>query len=52
MEIWLPFDNVIYSVYQNYDPDKLYANSQDYDPNEITSESIDRIMDLGGINYE
>lgn len=46
MEIWLPFDNVIYSVYQNYDPDKLYANSQDYDPNEITSESIDRIMDF------
>lgn len=46
MEIWLPFDNVIYSVYQNYDPDKLYANSQDYDPNEITSESIDKIMDF------
>lgn len=46
MEIWLPFDNVIYSVYKNYDPDKLYANSQDYDPNEITSESIDRIMDF------
>lgn len=39
-------DNVIHSVYQNYDPDKLYANSQDYDPNEITSESIDRIMDF------
>lgn len=39
-------DNVIYSVYQNYDPDKLYANSQDYDPNEITSESIDKIMDF------
>lgn len=48
MEIWLPFDNIIYSVYQNYDPDKLYANSQDYDPNEITSESIDRIMDFRG----
>lgn len=39
-------DNVIYSVYQNYDPDKLYTNSQDYDPNKITSESIDRIMDF------
>ena len=46
MEIWLPFDNVIYSVYQNYDPDKLYANLQEYDPNQITSESIENIMNF------
>lgn len=45
MIVWLPFDNVIYSVYQNYDPDKLFANQYDYDPNQITSESIDEIMD-------
>lgn len=46
MEIWLPFDNVIYSVYQNYDADKLYCNSTDFDPNQITSESIENIMDF------
>lgn len=46
MEVWLPFDNVIYSVYQNYDPDKLYANSQEFDPNQITSEQIDRVLNI------
>lgn len=46
MEIWLPFDNVIYSVYQNYDPDKLYANSQEFDPNQITCEQIDRVLNI------
>ena len=46
MEIWLPFDNVIYSVYQNYDPDKLYANSQEFDPNQITSEQLDRVLNI------
>ena len=44
MEIRLPFDNVLYSVYQSYDPDKLYANQQEFDPNTITAESIDNIM--------
>lgn len=46
MEIWLPFDNVIYSVYQNYDTDKLYANSQEFDPNQITCEQIDRVLNI------
>lgn len=46
MEIWLPFDNVIYSVYQNYDPDKLYANSQEFDPNQITCEQINRVLNI------
>lgn len=44
MELKLPFDNVLYSVYQNCDPDKLYANQQEFDPNKITSEAIDNIM--------
>lgn len=39
MELKLPFDNVLYSVYQNCDPDKLYANQQEFDPNKITSEA-------------
>lgn len=46
MEVWLPFDNVIYSVYQNYDPDKLFANQGDFDQNQITSEAIDNIMNI------
>lgn len=44
MELKLPFDNVLYSVYQNCDPNKLYANQLDFDPNRITSEAIDNIM--------
>ena len=46
MKILLSFDNVIYSVYQNYDPDKLYANSQEFDPNQITCEQIDRVLNI------
>lgn len=42
MEIWLPFDNVVYSVYQNYDPHKLSVDSSDYDPNGITEEKINK----------
>lgn len=45
MTISLPFDHVLYSVYANYDEDKLYANSREYDPNVITEESIDNIID-------
>lgn len=41
MEVNLDFDSVLYSVYQNSDPDKLYCNNLDYDPNSITSESIE-----------
>lgn len=44
MVIKLPFDNVLYSVYQNFDANKLYANSYDYDPNQITDEAINNIM--------
>lgn len=44
MEVWLPFDNVLYSVYLDHDPDKLYANRTENDPENITSEEIDKIM--------
>lgn len=46
MEVWLPFDNVIYSVYLNHDPDRLYANQGEFDPNQITGEAIDTIMNF------
>ena len=46
MEISLPFDNVIYSVYNNYDPDKLLVNSTEYDPSLITESAIKDMLDL------
>lgn len=46
LEVWLPFDNVIYSVYQNYDPRKLYVDQQGYDPNGITQEQIDKVLSI------
>lgn len=45
MEIRLPFDNVLYSVYQNHDPDKLFANQREYDPNQITAEAITNLLE-------
>lgn len=44
MPLVLPFDNVLYSVYQNYDPDKLYAGYLDKNPENITQEGIDNIL--------
>ena len=46
MEISLPFDNVIYSVYHNYDENKLLVNQREYDPNQITEQAIMDVLDL------
>lgn len=46
MEISLPFDNVIYSVYHNYDENKLLVNQREYDPNKITEQAIMDVLDL------
>ena len=46
LEVWLPFDNVVYSVYQNYDPRKLYVDQKEYDPNGITQEQIDKVLSI------
>lgn len=46
MEINLPFDNVIYSVYHNYDEDKLLVNQRGYDPNKITEQAIMDVLNL------
>lgn len=45
MEINLPFDHVIYSVYSNYDEYKLYANPRDFNPDTITDESVQKSLD-------
>lgn len=42
LEILLPFDNVLYSVYMNYDPDNLQAGDlEGRDPEDITQDDID-----------
>jgi len=46
MEISLPFDSVIYSVYQNYDPDDLLVNRKNYDESKITEESVKNVLDF------
>lgn len=45
MSLTLPFDNVLYSVYMNYDPDVLQASFLEQDPNNITQEAINKIID-------
>ena len=44
MKLSLPFDNVLYSVYQNYDPDVLYASYLDKKEEDITQEKIDNVL--------
>ena len=40
----LPFDNVIYSVYMDYDPDVIYASFLDMDMNQVTEEGIQNVL--------
>lgn len=44
MEITLPFDNVIYSVYNNYDPNVIQATFNDYDYESLTEEKVDNFI--------
>lgn len=44
MKLTLPFDNVLYSIYQNFDPDVLYASPLDYNPDNITEEQINNTL--------
>ncbi|MCM1438842.1 MAG: hypothetical protein NC131_06475 [Roseburia sp.] len=44
LTLTLPFDNVIYSVYRNYDPDVIYASFLDMNPNDITEEGIQKVL--------
>ena len=46
MEINLPFDNVIYSVYENFNPDCDGRLLNYNDDNNITSNSIDKVYDI------
>lgn len=44
LTLTLPFDNVIYSVYMDYDPDVLYASFLDIDMGRVTEEGIQDII--------
>lgn len=44
MNLTLPFDNVLYSVYLNYDPDVIQASNLEYNPEDITQDKINNIM--------
>lgn len=44
MEINIPLSHVLYSVYSNYDEDKLFANSREYDSNQITEEAVESLL--------
>lgn len=44
MNLTLPFDNILYSVYLNYDPDVIQASNLNYDPDSITQDKIDNII--------
>lgn len=44
LTLTLPFDNVIYSVYRDYDPDVIYASLLDRDMNQVTDEGIQNVL--------
>lgn len=41
MEVTLPIDHVLYSIYHNYDPETLFINPLEVDPNRITEEGLE-----------
>lgn len=41
MEVTIPLDHVLYSIYHNYDPEALFINPLEVDPNRITSEGVE-----------
>ena len=45
MEVSLPIENAVYSIYHDFNEDKLYANQREYNPNDISQTDIDTIMD-------
>ena len=46
MEISLPFDQVIDTVYSNYDPELLSVSDQEIDMATITEEAINKVLEL------
>ncbi|MEG1415381.1 MAG: hypothetical protein RSC49_02135 [Clostridium sp.] len=45
MQVKLPLENAIYSIYHDYNEEKLYSNQRDFNPNDIMQEDIDTILE-------
>lgn len=43
--VTLPFDNVLYSIYSDFNEEKLQAVDNEYDINLITDNSVDELLD-------
>lgn len=41
MEVTIPLDHVLYSIYQNYDPEALFINPLEVDENRVTTEFVE-----------
>lgn len=41
MEVTIPIDHVLYSIYHNYDPEALFINPLEVDPNRVTEENVE-----------
>lgn len=41
MEVTIPIDHVLYSIYHNYDPETLFINPLEVDPNRVTEEGLE-----------
>jgi hypothetical protein len=46
MEVTVPFDQVVDSIYSNYDPEALSVVGFEADMNTITEDSISRVLEL------
>lgn len=46
MTIKLPFEDIFYTIYKNYDPDKLIGEDKDFNPNIFTQDYLDRVKTL------
>lgn len=46
MNLDIPFDQVLDTVYSNYDPELLRVTDEEVDVSKITEESISRVLDL------
>lgn len=44
MEVKLPIDNVVYSIYHNFDEDKLFCNSTGIDTSNISEDDMDNFI--------
>lgn len=46
LEIKLPFEDIFYTIYKNYDPDKFIGEDKEFNPNQYTQDYLDRVNEL------